>query len=1521
MSDVNKKVSATISADPAMFVIGLDKAIGSTDSLMRKMMELDKEIDKFGAKSVTAKIEADVTSAKKNIDETKLELDKIGRTIARASVSLDDTNMVKKALLDLELLDKLDKQKALPEVDLKGFLQAELQIRSLRDQMDALDKKTNNFSYNSNLGPTQDVLKKMSDAANGIGKGGDNNGGGLAGMLGPLGGAVSGSPMIAAGAILSPTLAPLLAATTALLAGFTGAAATAAIGAAPLLVLFKSSATALTKAGTALQAYDKVVQQHGANSKQAASALATYNYQIQELGPGADKAALAMYNFQQAFQNFQGQNNKYVFPLITLGLQSIIDLLPKLQPLIAASSTAFTVLLTALDKGINSTGFKDFINFIAANAGPAILAFGKSIGNLVEGVGHMIVAFKPFTDWFEGAMVSMFVAFNNWSAGLATSPGFHSFVDYAMKSLPEIGNLFMSLVNFIGTFLTTTASAGLIVVPALTGIVNILSDMMRILGPAITGVVEGLKLIGDALNYVSGGQAVTAVLALVAGFVAMKVAAALANVEILAMGRGLLVLAADKAAETLASAWSALVSPIGLASVAIGALAIGFINAREANSQAQKQANDYLDTLTKLNVNGAKSVDDVSKQFLDQYNQLKQLNDEYNVFNTLKHATPQAANGDPTNYTGIHAAITQFIDDHKRAGESEQQFIDEIQGSGPKLAALQGNYENFMGNLSALNAVYGLSASAAMKLADVNHINLGGSLKDVLSGFADMKASAAAANDPTLTLAKNAATLADQFANATDKASALKDMLDQIAGKKISYEDSLIKFNKGILDLGTSLDKTSNSLDIQTVAGIKNMTTFEGIANTIIAGTKAEYDHTGSVQKASDAWNSHIATLNAAAAKMGFTKDQIAFMNTTLGLTPDALAGIDGAMSTTQEKVAADTAKIQANLLETSKKAGDAGAQAGSNFGQYMQMGIRSKQQSVIDAAGNMSLAAKQTAFDNADGGLAGRALAQSTANNIIASENLTDDAARRLMYGAEAAAYGTTQATGLAAIGVNFVTGIAQGMLSAAGQANAAAAQIVALAHASANNQLQAHSPSKLLADTTGKWFVQGFAQGILQNMAIAQTAAAQMINAAVITSQQGGPQGLAQLMNNANAGKNVGSYGITSAQFTQARINSAGATWDQQKAKISAANSTLQTYNQTLATNVKTTDTQYAAIAKQMAVQDAANRSYQTRMDAIFHSGKRDTATMVVNTNLKNALAAGQIKLAALTTQLLSVQHTGQAITATLQGQIDQQQSQLATMQQGLADSIYKDGLKNATNAANDLLAKLSELQARSDGFKSSFANNVLGSVALTSIMGSQAIPTSIAQASMGQTTPTDYVGNIVAGLKSNLIANTRFSATVGDLTNKGLNQDYLQQIVDIGAQGGQAVATALDNASQSQLNEINKLYQGTVDLAAHGMDNMAAQLYSNGANAIGSLITGIASQWPELQSLIQQVNTSLASIGNPNAAATASAAAAAASSAGLTQPSNTTNKTAIVNLTTQEITNAQNISNELAWILKGM
>ena len=229
---------------------------------------------------------------------------------------------------------------------------------------------------------------------------------------------------------------------------------------------------------------------------------------MQKIGPDGETFVRFLDEIAPKFNELQMAARAGMFPGMQEGIENLIPLLPKAQSIITEIATAVGDLSAQMGAGLSGAGFADFFDYLETDARPLLMEMGNTIGNFVEGLGAMVVAFSPLTDSFSGGFLKMSESFAAWAHGLDDNSSFQDFLNYVQQSGPKVLDLLGSLSELFVDLARAAAPVGDVMVPALAGFAEIIGDLAASpIGSLTIGLAAFVSTIGrlKALGSITTG--------------------------------------------------------------------------------------------------------------------------------------------------------------------------------------------------------------------------------------------------------------------------------------------------------------------------------------------------------------------------------------------------------------------------------------------------------------------------------------------------------------------------------------------------------------------------------------------------------------------------------------------------------------------------------------------------------------------------------------------------------------------------------------------------------------------------------------------------------------------------------------------------------------------------------------------------------------------------------------------------------------------------------------------------------
>lgn len=319
----------------------------------------------------------------------------------------------------------------------------------------------------------------------------------------------------AAGAAVMPLVAGLgaLTAASASAIGGLGVFAIAAMGQVKQMQENSAAATKLATAQEAAankrQVADKLTAQGSHLAEKADKAATTaklaaiqaenaYARSTKGLPKSTAQSALSLAKLKLAYQDWSDSLADNTMPVFTAGLDMARKALPALTPLVKTVGAALGDFVGGLGAGVESGGFKRFIDRLDESTKETLPGFLESFKNIFSGIGGIIKAFLPVSGNFASGMQNMTQSFADWGQNLEHSQGFADFMADVKGNGPtligilkDLGstakNIVMALAPFTG--------ASLLLAKAFAGIVSSTpGPVLSVLAGIITATMVAFRL-------------------------------------------------------------------------------------------------------------------------------------------------------------------------------------------------------------------------------------------------------------------------------------------------------------------------------------------------------------------------------------------------------------------------------------------------------------------------------------------------------------------------------------------------------------------------------------------------------------------------------------------------------------------------------------------------------------------------------------------------------------------------------------------------------------------------------------------------------------------------------------------------------------------------------------------------------------------------------------------------------------------------------------------------------------------
>ncbi|NUO57308.1 MAG: hypothetical protein HOV78_11630 [Hamadaea sp.] len=175
----------------------------------------------------------------------------------------------------------------------------------------------------------------------------------------------------------------------------------------------------------------------------------------------------ALAGAKRAWKEFLKAVAPDAFGLAAGGLRMFSRMLPKLEPLVRGSARAVGSLFRSFGKFVTGKEGRGFIRWLTKTAPSAIRTIGRSVGNIMVGIGGLIGALAQSDTGF----LDLTKRFADWGKSASGKSSVQGFIQYAKDNAPIVADLIRAIAGAtveilpplakVGTFLLKTMILGL----------------------------------------------------------------------------------------------------------------------------------------------------------------------------------------------------------------------------------------------------------------------------------------------------------------------------------------------------------------------------------------------------------------------------------------------------------------------------------------------------------------------------------------------------------------------------------------------------------------------------------------------------------------------------------------------------------------------------------------------------------------------------------------------------------------------------------------------------------------------------------------------------------------------------------------------------------------------------------------------------------------------------------------------------------------------------------------------------
>lgn len=591
---------------------------------------------------------------------------------------------------------------------------------------------------------------------------------------------------------------------------------------------------------------------------------------FEDLGPAGAQFVMFLDKLEPKLDKLQNTARAGLFPGVEDGIRPLLDRAPQVNRIIAEISGALGDLAAEGGDALASDKFDAFFDYIEHNARPVLMDMGRTIGNVTEALGNMLIAFDPVSDGFSNGLLKMSRDFARWSRNLEDNDSFQEFVDYIERVSPEVVDTLGALVVAIADIVEAAAPVGEVTLPIIKTLAQTLGQIADSpVGPVLVATAAGLSALSRAVAVynVANGSAMT------------KMIGKLGKARIAAAGVGLLATSFTDLDDKLGLTNTAMGASIGLlgglkggvAGLAAGAL-LDASAAAEDLADAVERANDAMADPTAIReqqaaIKGLKhAIDDNIVQGFDDLQDIPTSIGA--VFNALK-------SGD-----WDFPDIQDMELDSKRLIRTLANLRDEVKG-GPGLSAFTtdlGKLERFASN-----------AAPALKKAGIELKNLDPEDPEWDRAVRAIKRYNEEADSiPGRTKGVRSAIkgLDNPMISAADSADKLDASLSALFDPELDAREALIAWKQGLVDLRKQIRGTSGALNLNTKAGRDNQTAIIAQIRALKDVAVAQAKQDGNSKRATKTLRDGRQAIINAGVESGISADKMRKLVNQMGLVP-----------------------------------------------------------------------------------------------------------------------------------------------------------------------------------------------------------------------------------------------------------------------------------------------------------------------------------------------------------------------------------------------------------------------------------------------------------------------------------------------------------------------------------------------------------------------------------------------------------------------------------------------------------
>lgn len=202
-------------------------------------------------------------------------------------------------------------------------------------------------------------------------------------------------------------------------------------------------------------------------------------------------------------------------PGLQRGIEAMLPLIPAVSTLIARFGLILGKLAEDAGKALGGQFWIDFLDFIGTTGAKVFDLFARSLGNVIEGVVALVMAFGPFAEDMSEGLLGLTQSFADWAKGFGESDEFKAFMDYVKENGPKLVALLSEFAITLFKLVVAFAPLGQIVLDGIlalfTWINNLSNDQLMLLVYVIGALAITLGAVTGTVGAVIAGIVAVAV--------------------------------------------------------------------------------------------------------------------------------------------------------------------------------------------------------------------------------------------------------------------------------------------------------------------------------------------------------------------------------------------------------------------------------------------------------------------------------------------------------------------------------------------------------------------------------------------------------------------------------------------------------------------------------------------------------------------------------------------------------------------------------------------------------------------------------------------------------------------------------------------------------------------------------------------------------------------------------------------------------------------------------------------------